>query len=102
LPIRTEILCRRIGAEQSHDFTANSVNISTAGLLVESVFMLKTEVSTGELFNLQLEVPDVASAELIGSKVCAYGRVIRIVDVPQKTGTRQIAFQFCTRPQFDI
>lgn len=100
LPIRTDILCRKIGSENNHNFTANSVNISTEGVLAESAPQM--EINAGDLFNLELDVPDADSAELIGSKVWAYGKVIRIVEAQQKIGKKHIAFQFCSRPQFDI
>ncbi|HBG28386.1 MAG: hypothetical protein A2Y10_11190 [Planctomycetes bacterium GWF2_41_51] len=100
LHIRTDILCRKIGSEYTHNFTANSVNISTQGLLAESI--LQKEIQAGDLFNLELDVPQEDSTNLLGGKVSAYGKVVRVVEAHQNTGRKQIAFQFCTRPQYEI
>ncbi len=61
-------------------------------------------MGTGDLFNIELDIPDADSTDQFEGKVSAYGRVVRIVDLQpgQKTGKKCIAFQFCTRPQFDI
>ena len=102
LPVRMGIFCRKVGSLQTHVFSGNSLNISPDGLLVESGQNAVTDA--GELFNIELDLPDVDSADQIGGKVSAYARVVRIVELQaeDKTGKKQIAFQFCTRPQFDI
>lgn len=100
LPIRTDVLCMKIGSENGHNFTANSLNISTEGLLAESA--IHSEINAGDLFNLELDVPQEATTNLIGGKLWTYGKVIRIEDAQARAGKKQIAFQFCTRPQYDI
>ncbi|OQA03687.1 MAG: PilZ domain protein [Planctomycetes bacterium ADurb.Bin401] len=100
LHIRTDIFCRKIGSENFHNFTANTLNISTQGLLAESI--LHKEIRAGDLFNLELDLPEEDRTDLLGGKVSAYGKVVRIVETCEKTGRKHIAFQFCTRPQFEI
>jgi len=58
----------------------------------------------GDLFTIELDVPDTNTANQFGCKVSAYARVIRIADsLPQqKTAKKHIAFQFCSRPQLEI
>jgi hypothetical protein len=100
LPIRTDILCKKIGSEYILNFKANSLNISTAGLLAEMAH--QAEINAGDLFDLELDVPLEDNADLINGKMWAYGKVIRIDETQQKVGRKQIAFQFCTRPKFEI
>ena len=100
LHLRTDILCRKIGSEYNRNFTANSVNISTEGLLIESP--PNTEINAGDLFSIELDVPVADRTDQIGGKVSAYAKVVRIIETEPKVGRKQIAFQFCSRPQFDI
>lgn len=100
LPIRTDIFCRKIGSLQEHSFSANSLNISPDGLLVE--IGQKAIIDLGELFNIELDVPQADRADQIGGKVSAYAKVLRVSQPDQKAGKKQIAFQFCSRPQFEI
>jgi len=90
---------KKIGAETAyHNFTANSLNISTEGLLAESTQY--TDINAGDLFNIELDLPPDNITNLIRGKLSAYGKVVRVIEsAPRK---RQIAFQFCTRPQYDI
>ena len=102
LLVRLGIICRKIGSLHDHVFSGNSLNISPDGLLVESG--QNAAASEGELFNIELDIPDADSTDQIGGKVSAYARVVRIVELQpeSKAGKKQIAFQFCARPQFDI
>jgi len=100
LCLRTDIVCRRIGSEYNHNFTANSVNISTEGLLVEGT--PNTDINAGDLFSIELDIPVADRTDQIGGKVSAYAKVVRIIEAEPKVSKRQIAFQFCTRPQFNI
>jgi len=102
LLVRMGILCRKIGTMHDHTFIGNSVNISPDGLLVESG--QDAAMDTGDLFNIELDAPCVDRADQIGGKVSAYARVVRIIESQsdQKTSKKQVAFQFCSRPQFDI
>ncbi|MEN6386507.1 MAG: PilZ domain-containing protein [Phycisphaerales bacterium] len=100
LSIRTDILCKKIGSEYIHNFQANSLNISTAGLLAEMAH--QAEVNAGDLFNLELDVPLEDNVDLTNGKMWAYGKVVRVEQLHQKPGRKQIAFEFCTRPKFEI
>ena len=102
LPVKVGVSCRKVGSLHDHIFSGNTVDICPDGLLVESSQNFAT--ATGDLFNIELDIPDADRADQIGGKVSAFARVIRIVDLQheQKTGRKHIAFQFCTRPQFDI
>jgi hypothetical protein len=100
LPVRMRILCKKVGSLHDQAFNGSTVDICPDGLLAESSQNAVTDV--GELFTLELDISDTDSTDRFSSKVSAYARVIRTVDDEQKTGKKQIAFQFCTRPQFDI
>jgi hypothetical protein len=102
LLVRVGIFCRKVGSLHDHIFSGSTVDISPDGLLVES--SQNAIMDTGDLFNVELDIPDADSADRFGGKVSAYARVVRIVDLQpeQKAGKKHIAFQFCTRPQFDI
>jgi len=100
LLVRTGILCRKIGSMHDHTFVGDSVNISPDGLLVESSQTAVTDA--GDLFDVELDMPVADRADQIGGKVSAYAKVVRIIESDQKVGKKQIAFQFCTRPQFNI
>jgi hypothetical protein len=110
LPVRVGIFCRKVGSLHDHIFSGSTVDISPDGLLVES--SQNAIMDTGDLFNVELDIPDADSADRFGGKVSAYARVVRIVDlqpeqtsassVEPKASKKHIAFQFCTRPQFDI
>ncbi len=100
LPVRMGILCKKVGSLHNQAFSGSTIDICPNGLLAESSQNAVTDM--GELFTLELDIPDTDSTDRFGSKVSAYARVIRTIDAEQKTGKKQIAFQFCTRPQFDI
>jgi hypothetical protein len=102
LLVRMGILCRKVGTVHDHAFVGNSINISPDGLLVESG--QNDFADAGDLFNIELEVPAVDRADQIGGKVSAYAKVVRIIEPPpdRKAIRKLIAFQFCSRPQFDI
>ncbi|MFA5292631.1 MAG: PilZ domain-containing protein [Phycisphaerae bacterium] len=100
LLVRTGILCRKIGSMHDHAFVGDSINISPDGLLVESSQTSVTD--TGDLFDIELDIPVADRADQIGGKVSAYAKVVRIMESDQKAGKKQIAFQFCTRPQFNL
>ncbi len=132
LPVKVGVFCRKVGSLHDHIFSGNTIDICPDGLLVETCPEPVEESSqnfamdTGDLFNIELDIPDADSADRFGGKVSAYARVVRIVDlqpeqtsasspsgvpspmdslrrtVEPKTGRKHIAFQFCTRPQFDI
>jgi hypothetical protein len=100
LPIRTDILCKKIGAVNDHNFICNSVNISTEGLLAES--SSHTEISAGDIFNIEMDIPPENISDIIAGKFWTYGRVIRVAEIQPRPGKKHIAFQFCTRPHFEI
>jgi hypothetical protein len=102
LLVRMGILCRKIGTMEENAFVGNSVNISPEGLLVESG--QDAAMDAGDLFNVELDIAHADRADQIGGKVSAYARVVRIIapQPDQKINKKQVAFQFCTRPQFDI
>ena len=102
LPVRMGVLGQKIGSLPKHIFSRNTVNICPDGLLVESGH--DAVMNAGDLFNIELNVIDMDDASQIDSKVSAYARVVRVMEIQpeQKIYKRQIAFQFCTRPQFDI
>lgn len=110
LPVRVGALCRKIGSVHDHALSGNTVDICPDGLLLETHPELIEGISqnsttdTGDLFNIELDIPDADSANRFSGKVSAYARIVRIASSQpeQKIGKKQIAFQFCTRPQFDI
>jgi len=110
LPVRVTALCRKVGSVRGHTFSGNTVDICPEGLLLETrpEFIEGSRqdftTDTGDLFNIELDIPDADSTSRFNGKVSAYARVVRIASSQpeQKSGKKQIAFQFCTRPQFDI
>ena len=102
LPVRTGVFCRKIGSLHNHAFGGSIIDISPGGLLMEGE--PNTAMDIGDLCNIDMDVPDSDSANQFGGKVSAYARVIRIVELKpeHKSSKKHIAFQFCTRPQFDI
>jgi hypothetical protein len=102
LLVRTGTLCRKIGSLNGNSFSGNSLNISPDGLLVEGSLNGVAAIDAGDLFNIEMDIPVADRADQIGGKVSAYAKVVRIIDDNQKSSKRQIAFQFCSRPQFDI
>ncbi|MGA2915241.1 MAG: PilZ domain-containing protein [Sedimentisphaerales bacterium] len=110
LPVKVGAFCRKVGSLSDRTLKGNTVDICPDGLLVEACPVLAEgsgqdfATDTGDLFTIELDVPDADTANRFGGKVSAYARVIRIVDsLPQqKTAKKHIAFQFCSRPQFEI
>ncbi len=100
LLVRTGTVCRKVGSLNDQAFVGKSINISPDGLLVESG--QTPAADAGELFNIEMDVPGLDRADQIGGKVSAYAKVVRIIEADEKAGKKQIAFQFCSRPQFDI
>lgn len=101
LDIKTDVLCRKVDAESCRCFKANSVNISTEGILAE-IDHHQIEINDGELFGLEMDVPDGDTADILGGKLWAYGKVVRVTHLETNTAKKQIAFQFCTRPMYEI
>jgi hypothetical protein len=110
LPVKVMALCRKVGSVHDHTFSGNTVDICPDGLLLETrpEFIegsrQNSTTDTGDLFNIELDIPDADNTNRFSGKVSAYARVVRIASLQpeQKNGKKQIAFQFCTRPQFDI
>jgi hypothetical protein len=102
LDIRTDILCRRMGGEFVHSFPANSINISTDGLLAEVSHHSLTELNDGEIFGLEMDVPSENHSDLFYGKLSTYGKVVRIVHQEPHTSKKHVAFQFCCRPMYEI
>ncbi len=110
LPVKVGAFCKKVGSLSDHAFKGNTVDICPEGLLVETCpgpaekngHIFTTD--TGDLFNIELDIPDASITNRFGGKVSAYARIIRIVPSQPRQGSdkKQIAFQFCTRPQFDI
>jgi hypothetical protein len=110
LLVKMGILCRKVGTVHDHAFSGSSVNISPDGFLLETQTEL-AEVTgqdavtdAGDLYNIELDIPAADRADQIGGKVSAYAKVVRIIEPPpdRKAIRKLIAFQFCSRPQFDI
>jgi hypothetical protein len=100
LPVRMGILCKKVDSLHTQAFNGSTVDICPDGVLAENSQNTATDV--GELFTIELDIPDIGGTEQFNSKVSAYARVIRIVDSERESGKKQVAFQFCTRPQFDF
>lgn len=100
LPVRMGVLCKKVGSPHEHAFSGSTVDICPGGFLAESNQSISAGV--GELFTIELDIPDTDSTKQFNGKVSAYARVTRTADPQQKTDKMRIAFQFCTRPQFDI
>jgi hypothetical protein len=102
LPVKVGAFCRKVSSLHDYAFIANTVNICPDGLLVESGQNFAADA--GDLFNIELDMPDANGMDRVGGKVSAYARVVRIAQLQpqQNAGKNQIAFQFCTQPQFDI
>jgi hypothetical protein len=102
LDVRTEVLCKKVDSECCRSFKANSINVSTEGILAEMNHH-HVEINDGELFGLEMDVPAGDNADFFGGKLLAYGKVVRVVQHHQsQTGKRHIAFQFCTRPMYEM
>lgn len=110
LPVKVMALCRKVGSVHDHAFSGSTVDICPDGFLLETrpefieTSRQNSTTDTGDLFNIELDIPDVDSTNRLSGKVSAYARVVRIASLQpeQQSGKKQIAFQFCARPQFDI
>ncbi|MBN1788651.1 MAG: hypothetical protein JW806_09700 [Sedimentisphaerales bacterium] len=100
LDARIGVVCKKIDSLHSQSFIGKTINICPDGLLVQSSQDITADLE--ELFTIELEIPDIDSTDQLNGRVSAYARVIRIFDPGEHSGPKQIAFQFCTRPQFDI
>lgn len=102
LAVKTGIFCKKVGLLHDHIFSGNTIDISPDGVL--AAFNEDIVIEAGDLFNIELDMPDISGSERFDGKISAYGRAVRIADLQaeQNTGKKNIAFQFCTRPQIDI
>lgn len=102
LPVRTGVFCRKIGTPNNHTFGGSIVDISPGGLLVEGEN--DKTMGVGDLYSIDMDLPDADDTSQFEGKVSAYARVIRIVELEpeRKSAKKHIALQFCTRPQFEI
>lgn len=109
LPVKVGAYCKKVGSLSDRTFKGNTINICPDGLLVETCPAAAEEEfqdfgTDGDLFSIELDLPDAAVANRFGGKVSAYARVLRIVDLfgQHNALKKHIAFQFCSRPRFEI
>lgn len=105
LPMRLNVLCRKVGQSADKLYKGRTLNISTGGVLFETqggdgVF------ERGDLLNLDLSVPPTNGLLEFGGRISGFARVVRTSNLsdcnrPGLSGLAKfgVAVEFCQLPR---
>ena len=99
LDLKLEMLCQRIGADESAVSSGKTVNISTGGVLIKTSH---SKFEIGDLVNVQMTVPPTDGTLDHGGRMEGYARVTRINKLTRTDAGKLVAFQFCHPPKLSV
>ena len=107
LPLKLEVLCRKVGTPSVIAYTGNSVNVGPGGMLME---VQGRGLGTGDLISVEMSVPPTEGILEYGGRFTSYARVLRIHDTAHPSGpnrkrgslTQKIALEFCESPKLKV
>jgi len=104
LPLRLEVLFRRIAPSSAGACSGRTLNVSTGGMLVE-INDRGHDYRTGELLSIDMSVEPGEGMLEYGGELSNLARIVRIRTAPgrgRKYAKRQIALQFCEPPKLKV
>jgi len=104
LDLKLDVYCRKVGSASENLLTAEAVNISTSGVLLETEHFEDND--HGQLFNLELDIDSEDVSLDFSRRFSSFARVVRISDLPDSSRDtkrkKQIALEFCTAPKLEL
>lgn len=107
LPLKLEVVCRKVGTPSVMAYTGNSVNVSPGGMLLE---VQGRGLGAGDLISIEMSVPPTEGLLEYGGRFTSYARVLRINDTANPQGpnrkrgsfAQKIALEFCESPKLKV
>ena len=102
LPMRLDLLCRKLGTPAQKVHTGCVVNVGTGGLYFETT---SGAFEPGDLTEVRLSVPPRAGLLEMGGTIRTFARVLRAESAPnpradaQSSLTQGVALEFCRSPR---
>ena len=103
LAIRLGILCRKVGVPGEEFLKGSTLNVSTGGLFFHTT---SGNIKSGDLLNVELDVPPTSGLLELGGTISSYGRVLRIGEIENSGSNLRdgygVAVEFCKSPKFSV
>ena len=104
LPLRLEVLCKKIGSSTGSPCLGKTLNVSTGGMLVE-INGHQQHYRPDDIVSIDMAVEPNEGTLEYGGKLSSYARILRIHAGPQhgSNGIKaHIAVQFCEPPKLSM
>ena len=79
LPVKIELICRKVGSESDAIHTGSTLNVSTGGLYFET---RSQAFQAGNLLKVDMSIPPTEGLLEFGGKISGFVRVLRIDEMP--------------------
>jgi len=79
LPVKIELICRKVGSENDAIHTGSTLNVSTGGLYFET---RSQAFQAGNLLKVDMSIPPTEGLLEFGGKISGFVRVLRIDEMP--------------------
>ncbi len=106
LPLRLQVLCRKVGHAEKKPSIGHTVNVSTGGLLIRTT---EETFNHGDLLSIEFSVPPNEGTLDFGEMFSGFAKVIRISDIKhhltqKKTNSSHfgVAVEFCALPKLCV
>ena len=104
LPLRLEVLIKRVGSSATDTRSGKTLNVSTGGMLVE-INSHEHGYRTDDLLSIDMSVEPSDGMLEYGGELSNHARIARIRSAPgqgRKNPKTQIALQFCEPPKLKV
>jgi hypothetical protein len=104
LPLRLEVLFKRVGSSAADTRSGKTLNVSTGGMLVE-INSHEHNYRTDDLLSIDMSVEPSGGTLEYGGELSNHARIARIRTAPghgRKNPKTQIALQFCEPPKLKV
>jgi hypothetical protein len=105
VPVRLTAICHKVGQSPGRIYTANTVDVSSGGMLME---MNTCDLDEGQLLSVDMSLPPTEGLLEFGGRFSTYARVLRVEsceddhpDTHRRFG-RQIALEFCQSMRLQV
>jgi len=99
LDLKLDMLCQRIGTDNSAVSSGRTINISTGGILAKTSH---NKFEIGDLVNVQMTVPPTDGLLDYGGRMEGYARVTRINKLTKTDAGKLVALEFCHPPKLSV
>ena len=104
LPLRLEVLFKRVGSSAEDTRSGKTLNVSTGGMLVE-INNHEHDYRADELLSIDMSVEPSEGMLEYGGELSNHARIARIQTASghgRKNSKTQIALQFCEPPKLKV